>query len=234
MTPKVSVILTSYNRPRLLVEAVNSVLAQTFQDWELIIVDDCSSRVEVKDYLANIEDPRIIVVSTCLKDENRAKKCRYAVCINLGLRLSQGKYITYLTDDDLYLPTRLSVMSSFLDNAGSGCNIVYSEQEVVTWVGGRWQFQFYRKTKGTTREVLCHVDHCQFMHRKTCLLLLDEPYWPEGPEHWIAGDAGFFAKLVQHFDFYPVPASLSIHRLHPDNVQLRLGRGSSPIYEEEY
>jgi glycosyltransferase involved in cell wall biosynthesis len=95
--PTFSVIITTFNRPELLREAVESVLAQTVPDLECIVVDDAGSEpVDLPD------DPRMRVLR---HDRNRGG----AAAFNTGLRAARGTYVAFLDDDDLYTPDRLAI-----------------------------------------------------------------------------------------------------------------------------
>ncbi|SRR6266446_3557667 len=235
MLPKVSVILTSYNRPKLLKEAVDSVLLQSLKDWELIVVDDDSSAPEVQSYLHALETTkaRIPIIRRKLSlGEDREATCRYCGSINIGLEIAGGEYITYLTDDDYYMQSRLEIMSRFLD-ANIEAHVVYGRQQVLAMSPNGWKSVGIRMTVGKTRDVICKVDHNSFMHRRTCLNILAKPYWPENPELWHDGDTGFFAKLIQHWNFWPIEMVLDVHRVHPNQVQTRINNKLSPVYTEE-
>jgi glycosyltransferase involved in cell wall biosynthesis len=234
MMAKVSIVLTSYNRPRLLQEAVGSVLAQTLTDWQLIIVDDNSGMPTVA-VLSALDDPRIKKIRTRVRDEKRALLCRYAVCINIGLHFVTGDYVTYLTDDDLYLPHRLERMVAELDTHPDR-HVVYGEQQIQHWVGesGVWAGNGIRRTVGVTHSPMCQVDHNSFMHRRDCLKEIGgKPWWPENPGAWKAADAGFFARLARLHPFHPITEVLDVHRCHPNQIQARMDRRESPVYVEE-
>lgn len=91
--PEISVIITTYNRPYLLKEAIESVLAQSFKNFELIIVDDFSSNNPEK-IVKGFMDKRIIHIR---HKENKGD----ATAKNTGIKIAQGKYIISLDDDDL-------------------------------------------------------------------------------------------------------------------------------------
>ena len=95
--PTVSVIIPFYNRVRWLREAVESVFAQTYQDFEVILVDDGSS--ESLDELAELKDERVRYV----RQENKGP----AAARNIGLDLARGRYIAFLDADDVFLPMKL-------------------------------------------------------------------------------------------------------------------------------
>ena len=97
--PKVSVIIPTYNRADLLPRAVNSVLSQTFSDYEIIIVDDHSPD-NTQDVIAAFTDPRIRSI------RHRTNR-RQSAAINTGIANAMGEYIAFLDDDDEWLPNKL-------------------------------------------------------------------------------------------------------------------------------
>jgi len=107
--PKVSIVLPSYNGERFIRASIDSVLRQTFQDWELIIVDDCSkdSTGKIAEQSAE-KDPRIKVI------HNEVNK-KLPESLNVGFRAASGEYLTWTSDDNLYLPDAIKEMVAFLD-----------------------------------------------------------------------------------------------------------------------
>ena len=99
--PLVSVIMPSYNREESLGNAINSIIKQTYSNWELIIVDDCSTDETsglVQKFLN--EDSRIKFIR--LKENSGACTAR-----NVGIENSKGEFITFLDSDDEYLPKKI-------------------------------------------------------------------------------------------------------------------------------
>lgn len=104
--PEISVIIPAYNRCRVLPRAVESVLAQTFRDWEVLIVDDAST--EKTDFAEIIvSDPRIRFLQHA---ENRGP----AAARNTGLAAAHGEFIAFLDSDDEWLPEKLERQIAFL------------------------------------------------------------------------------------------------------------------------
>jgi glycosyltransferase involved in cell wall biosynthesis len=99
--PSVTVIIPTFNRVGLLREAVGSVLGQTFDDWELIVVDDGSTDGTPR-YLADVRDSRIRVLS--LAHSGSAAKTR-----NRGAERANGAWLAFLDSDDRWLPDKLRV-----------------------------------------------------------------------------------------------------------------------------
>jgi glycosyltransferase involved in cell wall biosynthesis len=99
--PLVSIITPTYNRQPYLREAVESVLAQSYGRWEMVIVDDGSTD-GTRAYLETLADPRVRVV-------RRAHCGNAAVGRNVAARAAQGVYYAFLDHDDLWLPEKLAV-----------------------------------------------------------------------------------------------------------------------------
>lgn len=105
--PKVTVLLPVYNEERYLREALASVLAQTFVDFELLLIDDGSSDGSAK-IAEECTDPRLRLE---LNDRNRGQPAT----LNRGLGLASGQYIARMDADDICLPRRLEEQVRFMD-----------------------------------------------------------------------------------------------------------------------
>jgi glycosyltransferase involved in cell wall biosynthesis len=100
-TPIVSVVLPTFNGMAYLPTAVESVLAQSCDDWELIIVDDGSTD-ETQQYVSGVHDAR--VVSIRLEHSGNPARVR-----NMGIRHARGRYVAFLDSDDAWLPRKLEI-----------------------------------------------------------------------------------------------------------------------------
>ncbi|MCP5098671.1 MAG: glycosyltransferase [Chloroflexi bacterium] len=98
--PTVSVITPTYNRAHLIREAIDSVLTQTFTDFELIIIDDGSTD-NTEAVIKQITDPRLKYLQ---RENGGASAAR-----NTGLEAATGEWVAFLDSDDLYLPERLAL-----------------------------------------------------------------------------------------------------------------------------
>lgn len=107
--PVISVIMGVYNTNDInsLEKSVNSVLNQTFIDFEFIICDDCSDTY-IKDFLKSIKDPRVIII-------RNEKNLGLAASLNHCIEISQGKYIFRQDDDDFSEPDRFFKQFRFLE-----------------------------------------------------------------------------------------------------------------------
>jgi glycosyltransferase involved in cell wall biosynthesis len=107
--PKISVIMSVYNSEKFLSEAIESILNQTFKDFEFIIINDCStdSSLEIiKKYKK--KDSRIVLI------ENK-KNIGLTKSLNIGLKRAKGKYIARMDADDISLPERFQIQYDFLE-----------------------------------------------------------------------------------------------------------------------
>lgn len=111
--PLVSIVTPLYNGEKLIEATLASVIAQDWTDWELIVVDDCStdrSAAIVQDWAGR--DPRI----RCHRLEANSGA---AVARNTGIRLAAGRYLCFLDSDDLWLPDKLSRQLDFMQKTGA-------------------------------------------------------------------------------------------------------------------
>lgn len=105
--PKVSVIIPAYNQALYVSEAVQSVLAQTYPNFEVVVVNDGSTD-DTSRILANIQDPRVKVIWQPNAGLSAAR--------NTGIRESTAPLVTFLDADDYFLPEKLAVQSEFLES----------------------------------------------------------------------------------------------------------------------
>ena len=102
----VSIIMPSYNTGKFIKETINSVIAQTYSNWELIIVDDCSTD-NTDEIVKSINDNRIIY----LKNETNSGA---AISRNKALREAKGRWIAFLDSDDLWKNDKLEKQIKFM------------------------------------------------------------------------------------------------------------------------
>ncbi|RAP76805.1 glycosyltransferase family 2 protein [Paenibacillus montanisoli] len=219
---KVSCILTSYNRPVFIREAITSVLNQTYPHWELVIVDDNSNRetLEVIHSYARA-DARIRVIQSGVRNEDRPKTTRYATCINLAIPHLTGDLVTYLTDDDIYYPERFAKMVETFES-NEHIHVVYGMQCFAVVVNGQIIKSGIRPLVGITREPAAKIDHNSIMHRKSCFQLI--PRWIDDPSIWAWADGVFFQQLAIHWDFHPIDFVTDEHRYHDNSIQAKYNR----------
>lgn len=205
--PKVTVLMPVYNGETFLLEAVESILAQTFKDFELLVIDDGSVDGSA-DIVASCPDPRVRLVSN-------GENLGLIATLNRGIELARGEYIVRMDCDDVSLPERLQRQVEFMA----------SHPEVG--VCGVWYLEFGDRVRRTTRCAPDHdsircgtlfnpvVGHPTVILRRELLL-----------EHGLRYDAEFrhaedyrlWAEALRHCRFANIPEVLLHYRLHPGQV----------------
>lgn len=191
--PFVSVIIPTYNRPDKLIDAVKSVLAQTFTSLEAIVVNDFG--IDISKILKTLNDQRIIHIR---HETNKG----LAATRNTGILAAQGKYIAYLDDDDEFYPEHIQTLVEEIEN--SEFKIAYTDGEkriyneinnnliiLSKFVEHSSEFDPLRLHIQNYIPVLC------MMHEKSCLEytgLFDE-------KMSVHEDWDLWARLSHHFPF---------------------------------
>lgn len=137
----VSVIIPTYNRANLLDRAIKSVLAQSYQDFEIIVVDDGSTD-NTKEIIENLYDNRIKYIR---HDQNKGGACAR----NTGIKASSGQYIAFLDSDDEWLPEKLDKQISLFSNCSDSVGAVYCSHYTHDDISGRiWKEPFSDLKRG--------------------------------------------------------------------------------------
>ncbi|RFU64579.1 glycosyltransferase family 2 protein [Bacillus sp. V59.32b] len=218
----VSIIMTSYNKPDTVGWAIQSVLDQSYDNWELYIMDDGSNQETKAAIQPFLSDSRIVYHNSHVAEEDRCKTTRYATLINEAIPMAKGAYLCYLTDDTIYLPDRLETMVNYLER-NPDIDIVYSKQKVKHV--NRFLHvisEYTRDTRGILCEAAKLVDHCSVMHRKTNAEIVYNKYgsyWDDHPDCWHDGDAAFWKRLNEFQCFHPIDKVLDISIKGPHSFQ---------------
>lgn len=115
----VSIIMPSWNTGKYIAESIQSVINQSYSNWELIIVDDCSTD-NTDEVVASFSDPRI-------KYFHNEKNSGAALTRNKAMREAQGEWIAFLDSDDLWMPEKLQKQIAFMTEN----NYVFSYHDYV-------------------------------------------------------------------------------------------------------
>jgi glycosyltransferase involved in cell wall biosynthesis len=145
MNSLVSIITPSYKSEKFISQTIESVLAQTYQNWEMVIVDDVSpdnSNEVIKQYVKN--DNRIKLIKL-------EKNSGPAVARNRAIEEAQGRYIAFLDADDLWKPNKLEKQLAFMD--ANELALSYSSYELIDEEGGSLGL-FTTKEKVTYEDLL--------------------------------------------------------------------------------
>lgn len=126
MSELVSIIMPSYNTAEYISDSIRSVQAQTYENWELIIVDDCSTDNSME-VISAFNEPRIRL----LKNE---KNSGAAISRNYALREAKGKWIAFLDSDDTWVPEKLEKQIRFMKEH----NYAFTFTDYRTCLNGMW------------------------------------------------------------------------------------------------
>lgn len=203
---KVSVIIPTFNRNSFLESAIESVLTQTFRDFEIIIVDDASSD-DVHECLKQFDDPRLKHIRHKV---NRGE----AGARNTGIENSTGEYIAFLDDDDTWLPEKIEQQLSVLENLPAKVAGIYS---------GYVAIEFSSKKTLYTKVPAMRGDICNdllvrnligtpstVMIRRACIQqagLFDENLC-YGVDH------DFYLRIAKHYHFEYIKKPLVKYTIH--------------------
>ncbi|MGB9902665.1 glycosyltransferase family 2 protein [Methanothrix sp.] len=145
ITALVSIITPCHNSSEFISQTIDSVLAQTYGNWEMIIVDDCStdSTVQiVEDYLK--KDSRIRLIRL-------GRNCGPAVARNRAIEEARGRYIAFLDSDDIWLPEKLEKQTAFMRE--NDVDLCYSSYYIIDESGSE-KGVFITKEKATYWDLL--------------------------------------------------------------------------------
>ena len=145
----VSIIMPSYNTAKYIGDSIKSVLAQTYGNWELIIVDDCSTDNTDEIVGEFLSDERI----KYLKNE---KNSGAAISRNYALREARGKWIAFLDSDDLWLPEKLEKQLAFMVENG----YKFSYTDYMICLNGQWLPYVYTGPQVVNKRKM--KDYCYF------------------------------------------------------------------------
>ena len=207
---KISVIVPAYNAEKYIKEAVDSILNQTFADFECIVINDGSNDTTLS-ILQAYNDSRLKIISR----ENRG----LVATLNEGLDIAQGEYIARMDADDISLPTRFEKQVEFLDNNVDyvvvGTNIARCDKDgnfVKNWC-------YPKEVIGNIQTMQCPtVAHPSAMIRASAIHNVGgyRPYF------WGSEDADFWWRLEEVGKIYCLQEPLLKYRWHGENVTLNL------------
>jgi glycosyltransferase involved in cell wall biosynthesis len=211
MKPLVSVVIPTYNRAGLVVEAVQSVLNQTYGRMEIIVVDDGSTdntREILKEYEGKI---RYVYQERSERSEAR----------NEGFRHSEGEYIAFLDSDDLWLPMKIAKQVQVLSRRAD-VGLVYTDVDLIDEHGNPYAGKLCWDEpvrKVLYEDLMTHNvvtgSLSAIMVRRECLDrvgVFDESMS-------ICEDLDLYRRIARHYNFHKINLPLARIRIHGDSTQ---------------
>ncbi|NNV07975.1 glycosyltransferase [Geobacillus sp. MMMUD3] len=212
INPIVSVVMPVYNALPWINESINSILNQTFENFELIIIDD-GSVDGTREFLKNINDSRIV---RYFFSENRG----IVSALNKGISLAKGKYIARMDSDDISSPIRLEQQVEFLEENPS-CHLVATNIESFTHESTipKEELERYQKwyNNAHTHEEICltlPIGNC--LCHPSVMFRKDSFYKIGGykSEFKLAEDYEFFIRMSKYGRLFKIRKPLLKYRIH--------------------
>ena len=214
MQPLISIILPTYNGEKYIRQSIDSCLSQTFTNFELIIVNDCSTDSTpkiIEEYAA--KDSRIKII-------HNAHNKKLPLSLNTGFDAATGKYHTWTSDDNYYAPNALQTLYDILQNNNS-IDLAYTDYTLIDDDGKI----FGKRTFNNIYDSFTNWLGCG-----ACFLYKAEVYKTNNgynPSAFLIEDYDFFMRAFLQFQFYYHNAydlyyyrehPLSLTSIHGDNV----------------
>jgi len=214
--PKVSVIISVYNGSKFLDQAIESILKQTFVDFEFLIVDDAST------------DSCPEIISTWAKKDSRISVIKNNLNIGLtkslnkGIEMAKGEYIARIDADDVCYPKRLEKQVAFLD-ANKNCALVGSWAEIINDKNNILRVVKYPTESAKLKRDLIKYNpffHSSIMIRKSTLTnvgMYDENFR-------FAQDYELYFRIAKKYDIANLPETLIKYREIKDSITSKKNR----------
>ncbi len=203
--------MSVYNGERFLKEAIESILHQTYKDFEFLIVNDCSNDLS-RNIILSYNDPRIRLI-------DNGQNIGLTRSLNKGLMLARGKYIARMDADDISMPDRLekeiafmeanpdyAVVGTFLKVINENSDVKYTIEKPIEYAQ---IIEFLKKDS-------C-IAHGSAMMRKTCLF--DVGLYDESFEK--AQDYDLWLRISERYKIYNISEYLYMWRIHDKNLSVK-------------
>lgn len=202
---KVSIVLPVYNGERFLEQSVNSIINQSFKNWELIIVDDCSTDNSLKiakSFAA--KDSRITVI------HNLTNK-KLPETLNVGFAMAKGEYFTWTSDDNVAKSNWLETLVGYLDNNPD----VDMVSATMDYINEENKFLYKAGVQKTPAMLAyrCNVG-AAFMYRKT----IAEKVGKYDTNTFCAEDYDYWCRIALKGNLVYIPDNIYSYRLHSDSL----------------
>ena len=200
--PLVTVLMAVYNGEKYLVEAIESILSQSLQDFEFLIIDDASTDTSRK-LIKGFHDKRINVVSN-------SENLRLAASLNRGMHLARGEYIARMDADDISLPQRLEKQVAYMEDHRE-IGVSGTWLECFGDLTGIWDYPCDSATIKAGMLFQNRLGHPTVIMRRQWMLRQGLFYDPDFLE---AEDYKLWTKCAEHFSLGNVGEVLLKYRWH--------------------
>ena len=225
--PNISVIIPAYNAENTIKETINSVLNQTFTDFELIVIND-GSQDSTLEIVSSISDHRVRVFSYPNAGVSAAR--------NRGISEARGKYISFIDADDLWTPDKLEAQLTALQ-ANPQAAVAYSWTDWIDESGRFLRSGGHIKLNGNVYSQLLLRD---FVESGSNPLICKQALIKVGGFNESlkpAADWDMWLRLAAHYEFFCIPASQILYRVSPNSMSSNIWQmetESSEIIERSF
>jgi glycosyltransferase involved in cell wall biosynthesis len=207
----VSIIMPAYNSQKYIFDAINSVVQQTYQNWELIVVDDCST-----------DDTAFIIKEFARKDSrikpifNDKNSGTPAKAKNIALKYTQGDFIAFLDSDDIWINTKLQLQIDLMvKNTNfylcyTGGYIIDEKSNIIRSFLPNYKFGFLLEDMLKQYE----INNQSVLIRKECLNIKEN----FNEDIVIGEDYNFFMNIVANFECCNIKEKLIKYRKHNSSI----------------
>ena len=225
--PAISIITPMYNSAKYVEEFLESVLNQTLQDFELIIVDDCStdnSREVVENYVSNFFGDKASKVKLIVLEKNTGNP---ATPRNIGIKAARGEYLMFIDSDDAIIPTALEGLYSTAKEHDAD---FMSCRQFYLFYGESWKNPTKIKLRGNSLSKVVRIEDpilrysnrgfapmvwvCLFKREVIVKNHVEFPHIPMTEDTFFVFFALYYSKKV-----FRVPNLCYYYRKHPDSIQ---------------
>jgi glycosyltransferase involved in cell wall biosynthesis len=206
--PLVSVVLPTYDRAGTVPRAVETVVCQTYDPVELVVVDDCSP-TPVNRTLEDVETGSLAALRCLRHETNRGANAAR----NTGIEAAAGEYIAFLDDDDEWAPEKLARQVSAFERTGEGVGVVYTGTRYVDAETGDDLVVTPTNRGQVTRDILTGGRFGEFSAVMVRATVIEDAGLPdERFPSW--QDREWLLRLSRHCEFEPVPEPLTVRRVN--------------------
>lgn len=196
----ISIVLPSYNGVKYIRQSINSILLQSYESWELILVDDCSTDITWQ-IMQEYEEKNPDKIRVIHHEVNR----KLPAALNTGFLVARGEYLSWTSDDNCYKPGAFETMASYLDE-NPNVGLVYCDYSTINDQG-----ELNRVSVLPSEAIMFKsmIGPC-FLYRR-------EVYKSVGvysEKYFLAEDYEFFLRVAEKYIINPLHKDLYFYRLH--------------------
>ena len=205
----VSVVIATRNRSSLIHEAIDSVLNQTYENYEILIIDDGSTD-DTERQVKEFNNPRIVYVFQENHGRSHAR--------NTALKMSKGEYLTFLDDDDLYLTKKIELQIEFMKNTPQ-CDVLYSEALCFTTDKDKTFMKYSAEFEGNIYDKIA-----LFIPHTICLptimlrrnVIIEIGLFDENLNRF--EDIDLWRRISKKYPYFAIQQPLCLLRTHQENT----------------